>query len=143
MILASHAAADALRSIKDVRHKVRIEKIVAAFRKAYPDIQYDIHWSSSVLNAQAFLWEGNQCVRLYGGLARHRGLSIAGIAWVLAHETGHHRGGPPFHKMQPHLSSEEQANVWAMGIGLNEVFGSKLARRYASFGRSELANIPH
>lgn len=124
-----------------MRHRRRIEHIVAAFAKAYPDIEYDVYWDSRSLNAQAFLWEGKLRVRLYGGLALHRDISIAGVAWILAHETGHHLGGPPFHLLQPHLSAEETADAWAAHHGLSRVFGRRRACRYANHGRREVRKL--
>jgi hypothetical protein len=132
-----------LRPTTDARHRRRIEYIVAAFAKAYPNIEYDVYWDSRSLNAQAFVWEGKLRVRLYGGAALHRKVSIAGIAWILAHETGHHLGGPPFHALQPHLSAEETADAWAAQRGLRHVFGRRLARRYATQGRCEVQKLHH
>lgn len=117
--------------------KHRVEGVVEQFRKAFPEIDYDILWSSRTCNAQAFVEEGQKRVRLYGGLARHRAMSVAGIAWVLAHETGHHLAGRPFHAQFSWISSEERADEWAASVGLPKAFGGRLAKRYASLGRRE------
>lgn len=85
--------------------------------------------------------DGRRHVRLYGGLARHRRLSVAGIAWVLAHETGHHLGGPPAHSHYFWLSSEERADEWAAIEGLKAAFGNSLGRRYATVGQREARRI--
>lgn len=125
-----------LSRLSDGRRR-RVEGVVQQFRNAFPEIEYDILWSSRTCNAQAFVDEGGRRVRLYGGLARHKKVSIAAIAWVVAHETGHHLGGPPFHPRFPWISAEQRADAWAASVGLPRVFGRRLARRYTTFGRGE------
>ncbi len=141
MILGSVTPKRHLRSLQDLRHRTRIERIVGRFAARFPAIWFDILWTSPTCNAQAFLLDGRQRVRLYGGLARHRRLSIAGIAWVMAHEAGHHLGGPPLHPHYFWLSSEERADEWAATRGLQAVFGRSLGRRYATVGRREAMKV--
>jgi hypothetical protein len=132
-----------LRPLDDSRHCRRVERIVEAFATRFPAIVYDVLWDSRSANAQAFLWDGVRCVRLYGGLARHNKITVAGIAWVLAHETGHHLGGPPLHPLHPAVSDELVADAWARQHGLVRVFGRRLARRYAGLGQREVACLAH
>jgi hypothetical protein len=126
-----------LRRASDDRLRRRVEGVLKRFRTFFPHIEYDVLWDSRTCNAQAFVSDGARCVRLYGGLARHRKLSVAGVAWVVAHETGHHLAGSPFHSHFPWISSEEQADSWAAAVGLPRVYGSRLARRYCKLGRRE------
>jgi peptidase M48-like protein len=126
-----------LRPLHDGRHQRRIERLVNRFAVTFPEIAYDVLWTSRTRNAQAFVWDGRKSVRLYGGLARHAGISVAAIAWILAHETGHHLGGLPSDPFFPWISSEDGANHWAVSFGLKRVFGQRLARRYAHLGRRE------
>lgn len=93
------------------------------------------------MNAQAFISPVGRCVRLYGGLARHRSVGIEGLAFALAHETGHHVGGPPYHPCYLSISSEERANEWASRFGLPTVFGSEVGRRYALRGFQQLERL--
>ncbi len=90
------------------------------------------------MNAQAFLGPDGRYVRLYGGLGRHRWVGIEGLAFALAHETGHHVGGPPHHPCYSSLSSEERANEWAIEAGLPIVFGARIGSRYAHHGLLQL-----
>jgi hypothetical protein len=141
MILGSVTPKRSLRSLLDYRHRTRVEGIVGRFAARFPDIRFDILWTSSTCNAQAFVLDGRKRIRLYGGLARHRRLSVAGIAWVMAHETGHHLGGAPAHPHYFWLSSEERADEWAATRGLRTVFGRSLGRRYATVGRREAMRV--
>ena len=70
------------------------------------------------MNAQAYIGEKGRSVRLYGGLGRHREVGVEGIAFALAHEVGHHLGGPPHHEFYTTISSEERASEWAEETGL-------------------------
>jgi hypothetical protein len=109
------------------------------FASAFPEVRYDILWESSTCNGQAILLGGARRVRLFGGLLRHKHVGVAGLAFTLAHETGHHLGGPPFHEYYPWLSSEYQADAWACQQGLPIVFGQAKAQVYADRGQRQLS----
>jgi hypothetical protein len=117
----------------------RARATIAKFQAKFPRIHYDLYWETRLLNAQAFIGSQGRCVRLFGGLGRHRKVGVAGIAFALAHETGHHVGGPPYHPFYSCLSSEERADEWAASIGLPLLFGEVKARRYVDRGLSQLA----
>ena len=118
-----------------------VEGLLGRFQAAFPDIAYDVLWQTPVVNAQAFWSQARPHVRLYGGLARHRRASAAGIAYALAHETGHHLGGAPRHEIYIWLSSEARADAWAEETGLEQVLGHELGQRYAKLGRRQLARL--
>src|SRR5512147_1665706 len=108
----------------------RTDALIERFQIAFPAVHYDLFWETRVLNAQAFISDRGRCVRLYGGLGRHRKIGIEGVAFALAHETGHHLGGPPQHPFYKSLSSERRASEWALTTGLPTVFGCKVGQRY-------------
>lgn len=112
--------------------------MLVRFQNAFPELTYDLELGVDVANAQAFVDGGKKRVRLYGGLVRHRKIGSAGLAVVLAHETGHHLGGAPYLRDYRWLSSEERATEWAMSIGLASVFGSAAARTIALSGNRQL-----
>jgi hypothetical protein len=116
----------------------RAVALLARFRKLFPGVTYDLYWETDTVNAQAFVLNDRKCVRLYGGLARHRRLSFAGIAFAMAHETGHLLAGPPFDSVYFWLSSEERADEWAWGDGMKLAFGSQRGPSLANRGLSEL-----
>jgi hypothetical protein len=119
----------------------RAEALIARFRASFPNIHYDIYWETRLMNAQAYIGEHGRSVRLYGGLGRHREVGVEGVAFALAHETGHHLGGPPHHQFYTTISSEERANEWAEETGLPLVFGEAVARRYVRRGLMQLAAV--
>jgi hypothetical protein len=119
----------------------RAQSLLERFRAHFPNIYFDMYWETRLMNAQAYIGEKGRSVRLYGGLGRHREVGLEGIAFALAHEVGHHLGGPPRHESYTSISSEERASEWAEEIGLPLVFGKKVASRYVRLGVEQLAAV--
>jgi hypothetical protein len=119
----------------------RAEALIERFRARFPGIYYDIYWETRLMNAQAYIGPKGRSVRLYGGLGRHRQVGVEGVAFALAHEVGHHLGGPPHHRFYTTISSEERASEWAEETGLPTVFGDHVARRYVHRGLAQLAAV--
>jgi hypothetical protein len=119
----------------------RARTILKQFQTRWPELTYDMDLAVELANAQAFLDQGVRRIRLYGGLVRHRRIGAAGLAVALAHETGHHLGGPPPLAFYKWLSSEERADEWARTVGLVAVFGGDVSDRIWSRGRTELARV--
>jgi hypothetical protein len=120
--------------------KRRAQRLLRRFRARFPQLVYDMDLAVELANAQALMLRGKRHVRLYGGLARHRRLGSAALALALAHETGHHLGGPPLHPYYRWLSSEARATEWALSVGLPDVFGEDAAE-IGEQGLAELASI--
>ena len=119
----------------------RADALLARFRARFPEIHYDLYWETRLMNAQAYIGEKGRSVRLYGGLGRHRRVGVEGVAFALAHETGHHLGGAPHHQFYTTISSEERADEWATEVGLPAVFGDEVARRIVKRGVAQLAAV--
>src|SRR5262245_7988071 len=79
-----------------LRRKSNALKLTGRFAAEFPDIEYKLFWESAIINAQAWLEGDRKHVTVYGGLVRHPTIRSSGLALMLAHETGHHLGGPPF-----------------------------------------------
>src|SRR5690348_5217541 len=86
----------------------RCEKVASAlldrFRMAFPEVTYDLLSDSPTINSQAWRLGTIRYVRVYGGLIRHPRMTRSGLALMLAHETGHHLGGPPLDPAMPWIS---------------------------------------
>jgi len=119
----------------------RADALIKRYQEVFPAIYYDLFWETRLLNAQAFISGRGRCVRLYGGLGRHRKVGIEGLAFALAHETGHHLGGPPRHPFYVSLSSERRASEWALTTGLPKLFGCTVGQRYGYHGLKQLAGL--
>jgi hypothetical protein len=95
------------------------------FGRVFPEITYELFWESPSVNAQAWRLGSARYVRVYGGLVRHEAISKYGLALVLAHETGHHLGGPPCDPAMPWLSWQGQADYWAARIAMPKIWGPR------------------
>jgi hypothetical protein len=110
------------------------------FRDAFPEIEYEVMWESTTINAQAWRLGSRRYVRVYGGLARHPALSRFGLSLSLAHEIGHHLGGAPYDPALPHSSKQTQADYWAARFGMPRIWGSR-ARGATLRGATELIKL--
>jgi hypothetical protein len=121
--------------------KRRAKTLLKRFQTHFPELTYDMDLGVELANAQAFLDGAKKRVRLFGGLVRHRKIGLAGLAFTLGHETGHHLGGAPYLQFHRWLSSEERATEWAINICLPRVFGNLHASSISREGRRQLATI--
>jgi hypothetical protein len=111
---------------KSWRHRKYVTKaLLKHFRRSFPDITYDLLWSSPTINAQAWIAGDAKNVTIYGGLARHPSMTRAGLALAIAHETGHHLGGFPLDPEIRWMTWQGQADYWAARTGMPQVFGSR------------------
>jgi hypothetical protein len=118
----------------------RMLSLMELFSRAFPIITFELLWDSSSINAQAWRLGASRFVRVYGGLARHNAMTRAGLALVLAHEVGHHLGGPPHDPAMPWLSWQGQADFWAASVGMPTVWGSR-ARSMTLRGAREIMDL--
>jgi hypothetical protein len=110
------------RRIQQRRRRVVLD-LFDKFGRAFPEITYELVWGSATVNSQAWRFASKQYVRVYGGLVRHPTMTTPGLALMLAHETGHHLGGPPYDPSMPWISWQGQADYWAASEGMKKVFG--------------------
>jgi hypothetical protein len=107
------------------------------FAETFVGIEYDLLWENPTINAQAWRLAEERHVTVCGGLVRHPAVTASGIALMLAHETGHHLGGPPFDPDLRYLTWQGQADYWAAKEGMRRVFGLD-ARRLTLRGAGEI-----
>jgi hypothetical protein len=110
------------------RRRAIAVRLIERFASTYGAVEYDLFWESSIINAQAWRLGSRRRVTVYGGIVRHPAITASGIALLLAHETGHHLGGPPFDPDLRWPSWQGQADFWAASTGMPQVFGRQAAR---------------
>jgi len=106
------------------RRKIALN-LLDQFGKVFPQITYELFWESTSVNAQAWCLGTARYVRVYGGLVRHEAISKYGLSLMLAHETGHHLGGPPCDPAMPWLTWQGQADYWAARTAMPRVWGPR------------------
>lgn len=72
-------------------------------------------WNNGTVNAYASRSGDVWNVRMFGGLARHKEVTVDGFALVMCHEVGHHVGGAPKY---------DAGNDWASNEGQADYFGT-------------------
>jgi hypothetical protein len=127
------------RRIQQRRRRVVLD-VLDKFGRAFPEITYELLWESGTINAQAWRLGPQRYVRVYGGLARHPKITRTGLALMLAHETGHHLGGPPRDPDMPWISWQGQADYWAASVGMKKVFGLR-ARKMTMRGARQICEL--
>jgi hypothetical protein len=122
------------------RRKAIAVRLIAQFASAFQEIEYDLFWDAPVINAQAWRLGRRRCVTVYGGLVRHPSITSCGLALMLAHETGHHLGGPPLDPDLRWPTWQGQADYWAASEGMPKVFG-RIACRLTLRGAKEIVAV--
>ena len=117
---ARQKAKDPKRRWNDPMSKEWTEALLHHHRYFYPNVAFSLDWASNEVNAYAWTANGVRHVAIMGGLVRDMRLELEGIAVVLAHEIGHHYGGPPTY---PHgASCEGQADYYGVGFVMRKVW---------------------
>ncbi len=70
-------------------------------------------WASDSINAYAERDMNAWIITLYGGMARHKRLTLDGLKLILCHELGHHLGGAPKKGTNKWSSAEGQADYFS------------------------------
>jgi hypothetical protein len=130
----------ALRPLNDRQWRADVSAVLDRFQRAFPEIEYDVAWNVRALNGVAWREPGQRHVRLYGGLVRHRLIGLEACALLLAHETGHHYGGPPRDSVYEWMSCECQADFWAARHGVRMAWGGNdaEARHQVTLGARQI-----
>lgn len=77
------------------------------------DLQVIVSWGSNTVNAFAERSDRNWMITIFGGLARHKAITVDGLSLVLCHELGHHLGGHPKKTTNRWSSAEGQADYYS------------------------------
>ena len=112
---------EALRTKCGDRHSL-LEALLSDFRKAFPDLTFELQSNFSIINAQAFALGDKRIVTIYGGLARHPKLGVESLAFIILHEVGHHLATGCRSRRDPSLACECASDHWAVTVGMDTLF---------------------
>ncbi|MDA0631861.1 hypothetical protein OUY22_00390 [Nonomuraea sp. MCN248] len=125
---AEARAAAPKRAFNDPQSRSWTEWLLGHHGHFYDDISFTLDWASNDVNAYAWVERGTgqRRVDIKGGLVRDVALELEGIALVIAHEIGHHKGGEPTGGHPDGLSCEGQADYAGVAWVMRQVwFGSQ------------------
>ena len=72
---------EVLPSRRSQQHRRRVlSDLFEKFRRAFPEVTYELLWESPTINAQAWRLGSSRFVRVYGGLVRHPTITKYGLA---------------------------------------------------------------
>ncbi|MES3030928.1 MAG: hypothetical protein V4697_00785 [Patescibacteria group bacterium] len=118
------------------------EYLVSNYKRSYSDVIYHVDWNDDTVNAYAWREGSTRHVALKGGLLRHRYVQVEGAGLVLAHEIGHHFGGPPQYPGENSWAScEGQADYWGAMVAQRRVWWGPFAIEQIRKGGDQLYNL--
>lgn len=90
-------------------------------------------WTNATVNASAQQFpDGTWALNMYGGLARHRAITMDGFALVACHELGHHLGGAPrYDGGLDWAANEGQSDYFAVSKCLHRILGDSITERFS------------
>ena len=94
-----------------------LDAILADFRKAFPDLHFELRLDRKVINAQAIVIEERRCVLIYGGLGLNPKLGEDSLTFVFLHEVGHHLADGPRLPFDLSLACDCVSDCWAAREG--------------------------
>lgn len=134
---AAAKAADPMRAWNDPLSRQWTQYLLDQHAAFYPQVTYQFDWADDTVNAYAWVdGSGIRHIAIKGGLVRHVALQMEGIALVIAHELGHHYGGPP--TFPGGLSCEGQADYAAVRDVMRKVW---FGEQYATFALAGIAQM--
>jgi len=103
---------------------VLLDRLFAALRHAFPDIEFQLLPRLDLYNAEAIRSGERRRVKLYGGLAYHRAVGRDALTFAALHEIGHHLAPGPRLPWNPWLACECAADAWAQSVGALTLAGA-------------------
>lgn len=134
MLFSDRLSEQEVLEAKAANRQILLDILLSDFRKAFPDLTFELQPDFTIINAQALKLEDKRIVAIYGGLALHPKLGAELLTFILLHEAGHHLAQGCRSRRDPSLACECASDYWAVTVGtdtLSQKSGRYLRMRVA------------
>jgi hypothetical protein len=121
MLFCDRLSEPELLEAKAANRESLLETLLGDFRKAFPDLTFELQLDFTIINAQALALDDKRTVTIYGGLALHPKLGAESLTFILLHEAGHHLAEGCRSGRDPSLACECAADHWAVTVGTDKL----------------------
>jgi hypothetical protein len=117
MLFCDRLSEQEVLEAKAANRESLLETLLGDFRKAFPDLTFELQLDFTIVNAQAMKLQDKPTVTVYGGLALHPRLGAESLTFILLHEVGHHLAEGCRSGRDPSLACECASDHWAATVG--------------------------
>jgi hypothetical protein len=122
MLFSDRLSEQEMLEAKGANRQVLLDILLSDFRKAFPDLTFELQLDFPIINAQALKLQDRLTVMIYGGLALHPRLGAESLTLILLHEVGHHLAKGCRSRRDPSLACECASDYWAVTVGTDTLF---------------------
>jgi hypothetical protein len=141
MLFSDRLSEQEMLEAKGANRQVLLDILLSDFRKAFPDLTFELQLDFSIINAQAFALGDKRVVALYGGLALHPKLGAESLTFIILHEVGHHLADGCRSRRDPSLACECASDYWAVTVGTDTLLQKSGRRLRMRAALEELSQI--
>jgi hypothetical protein len=128
MLFSDRLSEQEVLEAKTANSENLLETLLRDFRKAFPDLTFELQLDFAIINAQAIALGDKRIVAIYGGLALHPKLGAEALTFIILHEAGHHLAEGCRSKRDRSLACECASDHWAVTAGKDRLL-QKSGRR--------------
>jgi hypothetical protein len=118
MLFCDRLSEQEVLEAKAANRESMLEMLLDDFRKAFPDLTFELQLEFTIINAQAMRLHDKPTVTIYGGLALHPGLGVESLTFIILHEVGHHLADGRRSARDRSLACECASDYWAVTTGM-------------------------
>jgi hypothetical protein len=122
MLFSNRLSEQEVLEARTANREKLLETLLSDFRKAFPDLTFELQLNFTIINAQALKLHDRLIVMIYGGLALHPKLGAESLTLILLHEVGHHLAKGCRSRRDPSLACECASDYWAATVGTDTLF---------------------